>query len=97
MNLYVVNGKEVGNPSYEVKLRWLDAFNAHVGSTWDPAGSMLVCGDYNIAPDDRDVWDRESWRGKNLASEQERDMVRTLIARDIVDMVRSSTMSTLGY
>ena len=96
MNVYVVNGKEVGNPSYEVKLRWLEALVAHIEITRDPADPMMVCGDFNVAPDDRDVWDPDGWRGKNLASEPERERVRALLAWGLVDLVRQTAGDIAG-
>jgi exodeoxyribonuclease III len=96
MNVYVVNGKEVGNPSYEVKLRWLEALAAHIEIACDPADPMIVCGDFNVAPDDRDVWDPEGWRGQNLASEPERERVRALMGWGLVDVVRASAGDVAG-
>ena len=49
-----------------------------------------------MAPDDRDVWDPEGWRGKNLASEPERDRVRALVDWGLVDLVRTSAGDTPG-
>ena len=72
---YVVNGQAVGTPAYETKLAWLDAFRTWVAETFDPADPLVICGDLNIAPDDRDVWDPVLWRGSILASEPERAAV----------------------
>ena len=55
--VYVVNGKAVGDPAYDTKLAWLDALRAWVAATFDPASPLVITGDFNIAPDDRDVWD----------------------------------------
>jgi exodeoxyribonuclease-3 len=96
MDAYVVNGKEVGNPAYDVKLRWLEAFNSHVGANLDPSEPMVLCGDFNVAPDDRDVWDPDGWRGKNLASEPERERVRSLLDWGLVDLVRTSAGDAPG-
>src|SRR4051794_12151344 len=67
--VYVVNGKEVGDPAYETKLVWLEALRSWLGDTRDPARPLIVAGDFNIAPDDRDVWDAEVWAGKKPARE----------------------------
>ena len=58
--VYVVNGKEVGDPAYETKLAWLEALRAWLDATRDPAEPLIVAGDFNIAPDDRDVWDADA-------------------------------------
>jgi exodeoxyribonuclease III len=52
-----VNGREVGAPEYELKLHWLDALTSWLRSTYQAASPLLVIGDFNVAPDDRDVYD----------------------------------------
>ena len=64
--VYVVNGKEVGAPEYELKLRWLDAFAAWLRASQRPTDPLIVAGDFNITPDDRDVYAPDVWRGRNL-------------------------------
>jgi exodeoxyribonuclease III len=84
--VYVVNGKAVGDPAYETKLVWLDALGAWLAASFDPSGPLVVCGDFNVTPDDRAVWDPELWRGQNLASEPERDRLRSLHDWGLVDL-----------
>jgi exodeoxyribonuclease-3 len=94
--VYVVNGRAVGAPAYETKLEWLDAFGRWLAATHDPLEPLVVCGDFNVAPDDRDVWDADLWRGQNLASEPERERVRALMERGLVDLGRSSAGDVTG-
>jgi exonuclease III len=61
VNVYVVNGREVDAPEYELKLRWLDAFTAWLRNMHQPASPLIVLGDFNIAPD---VYDPGTWRGR---------------------------------
>lgn len=88
VGVYVVNGKAVGDPAYDVKLRWLDALVEHLGATTEVAQPLIVAGDFNVAPSDLDVHDPALWAGKNLASEPERERVRRLIDRGLVDLGR---------
>jgi len=88
VNAYIVNGKEVGDPAYGVKLAWLDAFTAWVGSTFDLDEQLIVCGDFNVAPDERDVHDPKRWAGKNLFTEAERTRLRALMELGLVDLLR---------
>lgn len=88
VNLYAVNGKAVGDPAYVSKLAWFDALSAWLRSTFDPKEPLLVLGDFNVAPEDEDVHDPETWRGKNLASEPERERVRDLLKWGLVDLLR---------
>ena len=94
--VYVINGKEVGDPAYETKLRWLDALREWVAATNDPDRPLVICGDWNVAPDDRDVWDAELWRGKNLASEPERERIEAFMAWGLTDLGRRAAGDVQG-
>lgn len=89
VNVYVVNGKQVGTPDYELKLRWLDAFADWLRGSRQPASPLLVAGDFNIASDDRDVYDPGAWRGRNLCSEPERQRLRGLLEWGLTDLGRA--------
>jgi exodeoxyribonuclease-3 len=71
INCYVVNGQDRESAKYAHKLIWLDALLARVRAELERWPALVVCGDYNIAPDDRDVHDPELWREKNLCSTPE--------------------------
>ena len=77
----VVNGQAVGTPDGPpTKLRWLSAFTSLLGATQRPGDPLLLVGDFNIVPDDRDVYDPDGWRGRNLCSEPERERLAALRA-----------------
>jgi len=61
---YVPNGKTVTSPSFPEKLAWLEQLRSTLDATADPKRDVLVCGDFNIATDDRDVYAPELFRGK---------------------------------
>ncbi|MEX0754957.1 MAG: exodeoxyribonuclease III [Actinomycetota bacterium] len=88
VDVYAINGKAVATPSYELKLSWLDALANWIGDTYTPDDALIVTGDFNIAPDDRDVHDADLWRGKNLASEPERERIGALLQWGLVDLQR---------
>ena len=54
----------------------------------DPSDPLLMVGDFNVAPEDADVHDPERWRGRNLASEPERERIRALLGWGLVDLMR---------
>ncbi|MGI8312754.1 exodeoxyribonuclease III [Saccharopolyspora hattusasensis] len=85
---YVVNGQAVGTGEYALKLRWLEAFSAWLRAAHRPSDALLVVGDFNVAPEDRDVHDPESWRGRNSCSEPERRQIRSLLDWGMVDLAR---------
>jgi exodeoxyribonuclease III len=88
VNLYVVNGRAVGTSDYALKLRWLDALGAWIRAEHDARDPLLIVGDFNVAPEDRDVHDPELWRGSNLCSGAERERVGDLLDWGLVDLLR---------
>ncbi len=88
LNLYVVNGESLGSEKYALKLDWLDALAGWLEREWDPARPLLLVGDFNIAPDDRDVHDPELWRGRVLASDAERERFQRLLRWGLSDLLR---------
>ena len=89
MSVYVVNGQAVGTAEYALKLRWLSAFTSWPGATQRPGDPLQLIGDFNIAPDDRDVYDPDGWRGRNLCSEPERERLATLLSWGLTDLTRA--------
>lgn len=89
VNLYVVNGQDVGTDKYNYKLRWLEALQAWLQAELAAHPSMVVLGDFNIAPDDRDVHDPLVWNGDHiLTSSAEREALRRLVALGLHDGYR---------
>jgi exodeoxyribonuclease-3 len=88
VNLYVPNGSEVGSDKYAYKLAWLDALGDWVAQLAAGGEPLMVVGDFNIAPDDRDVHDPEAWRGKILCSEPERARLQRLLGLGLSDVFR---------
>ena len=88
VNLYVPNGYEVGSDKYAYKLAWLDALADWLATLLQRHPNLVVIGDFNIAPDDRDVHDPEAWRGKILCSDAERERLARLTALGLVDVFR---------
>jgi len=95
-SIYAINGKEVGDPAYDLKLEWFDALNAWARTAVDPARPMVLAGDFNVTPDDRDVHDPDLWRGRNLASQPERDRLRALMDLGLVDLGRRAAGDVRG-
>jgi len=94
--VYAVNGKTVDDPAYVTKLAWFDALRTWVLDRLDLTQPVLLAGDFNITPDDRDVHDPDAWRGKNLASQPERDKLAALEAVGLVDLGRQASGDVTG-
>lgn len=88
LNLYVPNGSEVGSEKYAYKLAWLDALGDWVASLAADGAPLMLVGDFNIAPDDRDVHDPDAWRGKILCSDDERQRLNRLLELGLTDVFR---------
>jgi exodeoxyribonuclease-3 len=88
INLYVVNGKEVGSDKFEYKLHWLERVTDWIASEMERHDEVVVMGDFNIAPDDRDVHDPDAWAGGILCSEPERDALRSILGLGLTDTFR---------
>ncbi len=88
VNLYVPNGSEVGSEKYAYKLAWLDRLRGWLGSEASAKEALVLCGDFNIAPEDRDVYDVEALRGAVLCSDSERERLEALIGWGLVDAFR---------
>jgi exodeoxyribonuclease-3 len=88
VNLYVVNGSEVGSEKFEYKLHWLEQVIAWLATEMEQHENVVVLGDFNIAPDDRDVYDPEAWKGKILCSTQERDALDRILNLGLKDTFR---------
>lgn len=88
IDLYVVNGQEVGSDKYRYKLEWLEAVRAWIADEMRRHPKLIVLGDFNIAPEDRDVHDPESWFERVLCSTSERDAFNRLCALGLHDSFR---------
>ncbi len=88
INLYVVNGSEVGSEKYAYKLHWLEQVIRWISIEMQNHEKVVVLGDFNIAPEDRDVHDPDSWRDKILCSEPERDALQRIMDLGLSDTFR---------
>ncbi|MEC7233291.1 MAG: exodeoxyribonuclease III, partial [Planctomycetota bacterium] len=79
LDLYVVNGKEVGCDKYDYKLRWMDDVAGYVAERFPMTEKVVVTGDFNVTFDDRDVYDPERWKDKILCSRPERDALAKIM------------------
>jgi exodeoxyribonuclease-3 len=88
INVYVPNGQAVGSDKYAYKLRWFEALNGYVAAELKRHERLLVLGDYNVAPEDRDVHDPAAWEGQVHVSPPEREALARLMAVGMVDSFR---------
>ncbi len=89
INLYVPNGHSVGSEKYEYKLGWLAALNVFLKDQLKTHDKLVVLGDFNIAPEDRDVYDAEKWGDDILCSPLERGALSKLLKLGLTDVYRN--------
>jgi exodeoxyribonuclease III len=85
---YVPNGQAVGSEKYSYKLKWIASLNQWLRDELQQHAQLLVAGDFNIAPEPRDVHDPDAWAGQVLFSEPERAAFRALLNLGLRDSFR---------
>jgi exodeoxyribonuclease III len=85
--VYAPNGRSLGTPFYEAKLRWFERLDRWLG-TRTPSEPLLLGGDLNVAPTDADVWDPRACHGGTHVSPPERDAFGRLVAWGLGDLYR---------
>ncbi len=88
VNVYVPNGSSVGSDKYAAKLDWLARLARALDERYDTAGPLVLCGDFNIAPEDRDVHDADAVRGSIMFSDEEHGALGRIIDRGFADTLR---------
>jgi len=88
VDLYVPNGQSLDSDKYAYKLRWLAALEQWLREALLPLGDVILLGDFNIAPEDRDVHDPAAWANSVLVSPPERAALQRLLDAGLVDVFR---------
>jgi exodeoxyribonuclease III len=85
-SLYVPNGRSLDSPHLEYKLAWLAALRLVAQKELAAGGPLALCGDFNVAPTDADVWDPAAFLGSTHVSEPERRAIAELVALGLTDL-----------
>jgi len=88
VNVYVPNGQSVGSEKYAFKLDWLNRLRDYLDEEFWADDEVLICGDFNVAPEDRDVHDPVAWRGRILCSGPERERLERVREWGFTDAFR---------
>lgn len=88
IDVYVPNGQTVGSDKFAYKLRWLDALREYVAAELRRHPHLVVLGDFNVAPEDRDVHDPSAWEGSVHVSPPERAALQALLGAGLTDCFR---------
>jgi exodeoxyribonuclease III len=88
VSVYAPNGEAPGSEKYAYKLKWYDAFAAWMRAELGTRARLAALGDYNVAPEDRDVHNPKRWEGKIHCSEPERAAFGNVLASGLADAFR---------
>lgn len=97
VNVYVPNGKEVGDEKYDYKLRFLSALHDFIRDQLTHYPKLVLMGDFNITPNDHDVFDPKAWRDKILCSQPERKALCDLLNLGLIDTFRAHQPETQQF
>lgn len=87
-SVYVPNGRAVDDPHYQYKLGWFARLRAHLDQSESADAKLIILGDFNVAPEDRDVWDTKAFKGATHVTQPERDAVENLLDWGLTDVFR---------
>jgi exodeoxyribonuclease III len=88
IDVYVPNGQTVGSEKFDYKLRWLAALREYVAAELSRHPHLVMLGDFNVAPEDRDVHDPKAWEGSVHVSPPERAALQALQGTGLADCFR---------
>lgn len=91
INVYIPNGQAVGSEKFVFKLGWMQRLREFFETHYDKTSPVLLCGDFNVAPEERDVHDPRLWRGRIMFSEQERAALQDIKEWGFTDAFRVHT------
>jgi exodeoxyribonuclease-3 len=97
VSLYAPNGRVVASPFYLAKLAWFDHLSQWLAKTLRPDEPLVLGGDLNVAPDDRDVWDAQACHGGTHVSPPERERFQQLCQWGLVDAYRKHNAQSARY
>jgi exodeoxyribonuclease-3 len=91
INVYIPNGQMVGSEKYQFKLKWMNRLREFLDESYDTSAPVLLCGDFNVAPEERDVHDPRLWQNRILFSELERAALQHIKDWGFTDAFRLHT------
>ncbi|MEP7272737.1 MAG: exodeoxyribonuclease III [Acidobacteriota bacterium] len=97
IDVYIPNGFQVGSDKFAYKLQWLARLRRYLEESCDRSENLILCGDFNIAPEPRDVHDPAAWEGRVLFTKEERDALQVIADWGLIDLFRQHHSETGLY
>ncbi|MDG3007733.1 exodeoxyribonuclease III [Paludisphaera mucosa] len=95
--LYLPNGNPAPGPKFDYKLRWFERFNTHAASLLEERRPVVLAGDYNVIPTERDVYKPERWIDDALFRPEAREAYRRLVTQGWTDALRRQYPNEVVY
>ncbi|CAN5182311.1 exodeoxyribonuclease III [soil metagenome] len=97
INVYIPNGSAVGSSKYEFKMNWLEKLRQHIQHNHDMTKQLVLCGDFNIATEDKDCYNAELVKGTIMVSDAERESLNKIKSLGFVDTFRINNQESGEY
>ena len=97
ISAYIPNGQSLDSDKFIYKQKWLSNFYNWLKKLHSNNSNIILTGDFNIAPEDIDCHDPESWKGKNLVSDIERDYFKKILSLGFTDSFRKLNPNALDF
>jgi exodeoxyribonuclease-3 len=96
MSVYVPNGRAIESEHFVAKLLFLRRLRQHLDDSCDPNGAGVLCGDFNVAPTDVDVFDPAHFEGSTHVTTEEREALAGVLGFGLIDVLRAAYPETTG-
>lgn len=97
INVYMPNGDTVDSPKFPYKLKWMNAFTDYISQYLNSEEPVIIGGDFNVALQDRDVWNPRNYVGIAIAAPQAREIMQSWLDAGWVDVWRNLHPDTIDY
>lgn len=97
VSAYAPNGQEVDSPAYQYKLEWYRRLRKVLDERHKVSEPLVLCGDWNVAPEDIDVYDPAGWKEQTLCSTREREALKGVVDFGLVDTFRKHSQEPGKY
>ncbi len=88
LNAYMPNGESPTSDKFPYKLEWMTRLRHHLDATYKKEQPLVLVGDFNVAPEDKDVYDPEAWVNESIFHPESRQHLEVLRAFGFIDVVR---------
>lgn len=88
LSVYMPNGSAVPSDKYDYKLAWMERFREHLARHYKPSDELVICGDYNVAPEPADVYDPVGWVNEPIFHADARAALARIAEFGLIDVVR---------